>query len=158
MRCLTMVAQLQARALSMTRTKQQRVKDLISELEVVEFENAKMLDDDSIRFLAEVRDRQLITDDEWARLKVFLKEALVFLSRPPTTVTRNPDGTTIIDPDADPRNADWLRIHAACNLAHRDLPMWAALWLWRLRTDKSRIFWRKIGKLAEELGFPVFPK
>jgi hypothetical protein len=131
-----------------------RIELLVSELSVIEFENRRILDDDSIRFVAEVRGRNLLTDDEWNQVKQFLKEALEFLSSRQTTVTHTTDGKFIIDPDADPRNADWLRIHAACRLARRSLPMWAALWLWWLRTDTSPTFWRKVGKIAEQLGYP----
>ena len=63
----------------------------------------------------------------------------------------------VLDPDADPRNADWLRISAACRLAKRSLPTWAALWLWRLRTDTSPRFWDAIGRVPEQLGYPKNP-
>ena len=137
--------------------REKRVEALVSELSTIEFENGRLLDDESIRLIAQVRSQNLPNDDEWIQIQTCLKEALEYLSGPDKTVTRTADGHTVIDPDADPRNADWLRIDAACRQAHRSLPMWAALWLWRLRTDTSPIFWRKVGQIAEQLGYPDFP-
>jgi hypothetical protein len=137
--------------------KKERVEHLVSELSNVEFENKRLLDDNSLKLIAEVRSRNLLTDDEWIQIKQFLKEALEFLSSPQRTLTYSADGRAVLDPDADPRNADWLRIDAACRLANRSLPMWAALWLWKLRTDTSATFWRKVGRIAEQLGYPKFP-
>jgi hypothetical protein len=136
---------------------EKHVEALVSELSIIEFENRRLLDDESIRLVAEARSQILLTDDEWTQIKKFLKEALEYLSGPDKTVSDKADGRTVIDPDADPRNADWLRIDAAFRLAHRSLPMWAALWLWRLRTDTSPTFWHKIGRIAEQLGYPEFP-
>jgi hypothetical protein len=138
-------------------TKARAVEFLVSELSVIELENRRLLDDDSLRLAAEVRYQNLITDDEWIQIKQFLREALEFLSGPQTTVTHMADGRILLDHDADPRNADWLRIDAACRLANRSLPMWGALWLWKLRTDTSLAFWRKVGRIAEQLGYPKFP-
>jgi hypothetical protein len=132
-------------------TPDKRVDALVSELSMIEFENARLLDDDSLRVVAEVR--YLLTDDEWTQIKQFLGEALKFLSGPEKTLTYATDGQLVLNPDADPRNADWIRIAAACRLASHDLPMWAALWLWRLRTDTSPIFWRKVGQIADRLGY-----
>ena len=137
--------------------REKRVEALVFELSTIEFENRRLLDDKSIRLIAEVRSKNLLNDAEWIRMQKFLKEALEYLSNPDKTVTLTADGHAVLDPDADPRNADWLRIDAACRQAHRLLPMWAALWLWRLRTDPSPIFWRKVGQIAEQLGYPDFP-
>ena len=117
-----------------------RVERLASELSMIEFENKRLLDDDSLRLIAEVRSRNLLTDDEWSQIKQFLRDALEFLSSPQKTVTHAADGSVMLNPDADPRNADWLRISAACRLANRSLPTWAPLWFWWLRTDTSPLF------------------
>ena len=53
-------------------------------------------------------------------------------------------------------DADWLRISAANRLAKHCLSTWAALWLWRLRTDTSPAFWRAVGRAAERLGYPAY--
>ena len=90
-------------------------------------------------------------------LKLFLREALKFLSGPQKTTTYLPDGKVLLDPDFDPRNADWIRISAAQRLAKHHLPIWAALWFWWLRTDTSPTFWHEIGRIAERLGYPEFP-
>src|SRR5438093_1163594 len=109
-------------------TKERRVERLVSELSIIEFENRRLLDDDSLRLIAEVRSRNLLTNDDWIQIKQFLREALGFLSGPQGTVTYAAGGRAVLDPDVDPRNADWLRIDAACRLTNRSLPMWAALW------------------------------
>src|SRR5262249_4993282 len=137
--------------------KEGRVERLASELSMIEFENRRLLDDDSLRLIAEVRSRNLLTDDEWSQIKQFLRDALEFLSSPQKTVTHAADGSIVLNPDADPRNADWLRISAACRLANRSLPTWAALWFWWLRTDTSPLFWRRVGRIAERLGYPKIP-
>ena len=134
--------------------KEGRVERLVSELSIIEFENGRLLDDDSLRLIAEMRSRNLLTDADWIQIRQFLREALEFLSGPQKMVTYAANGRVMLDPGADPRNADWLRIDAACRLANHSLPMWAALWLWRLRTDTSPTFWRKVGRIAEQLGYP----
>jgi hypothetical protein len=131
-----------------------QIERLISELSFIEFENSRLLDDGSLRLIAQVRSRDLLTDDEWVKIKTFLKEALNFLSASETTVKHDDDPRVILDPDADPRNADWIKISAACRLAQRALPIWAALWLWWLRTDTSPPFWREVGRIAKRLGYP----
>ena len=83
-------------------SKQGRIKPLLSELSIIEFENRRLLDDDSLRLLAEVRSRNLLNDDEWIQIKQFLREALEFLSGPQKTVTYAVDGRAVVDPDADP--------------------------------------------------------
>jgi hypothetical protein len=128
----------------------------VAELRQIEKEGNVALDDDSIRFVGQVRSDNLLRDDEWNQIKEFLGEALRFLSGPKKTAWREADGTLVIDPDADPRNANWLRIDRANRLAGYVLPMWAALWLWRLRTDSSNEFWSGIGKIAGKLGCEPF--
>ena len=89
---------------------EQRVERLLSELSDIEFDSQRLLDDDSLRLIAELRSRKLLTEEEWTRIKQFLGEALAFLSGPQKTLTHAADGSIVLDPDADPRNADWLRI------------------------------------------------
>ncbi len=103
------------------------------------------LDDNSIPLLAALRANQLLTDDDWNRIKGFLRDALSFLSGPDKSTQHLDDGTIVICPDADPRDADWLRIVRARRLAGYELPGWAALWLWWLRMDSSQQFWRDVG-------------
>jgi len=42
----------------------------------------------------------LLTDDEWIQIKQFLKEPLMFLSGPQSTVTNRADESIVVDPDA----------------------------------------------------------
>jgi hypothetical protein len=85
--------------------REKRVAALVSELSAIEFENRQLLDDESIRLIAEVRSQNLLNDDEWIQIQKYLKEALEYLSSADKTVTRTADGHTVLDPDADPRNA-----------------------------------------------------
>ena len=57
--------------------------------------------------------RDILTGEEWSRVKVFLRESLSFLSSLHSSSTDTAEGDVVIDPDADLRNADWLRIDAA---------------------------------------------
>ena len=116
------------------------VENLLSELSIIEMESQRLLDDDSCRLLAEAYSRGLMTDGEWAQIEQWLREALAFLSRPQRASTEIIDGKVFIDADADPRNADWLRIDAAHRLSGHLLPNWAALWLWRPR--RAGAVWR----------------
>jgi len=127
-----------------------------SDLRAIEQELQMLLDDESVRLLEQIRAHGLLTGEEWDRVKGYLRNALHFLSNPNQTVTRHGDGKLQIDPDADPRNADWLRVAAANRLAGHILPAWAALWLWWLRTDSSAAFWRRVGEIADELGFQTY--
>lgn len=45
-----------------------------------------------------------------------IPSALEFLAGPNPTVTRSDHGQMVLDPDADPRNANWLRLAAAARL------------------------------------------
>lgn len=110
------------------------------------------LDDTSVAFVARLRARRILTNSDWERVKAWLIEAMEFITGPERTAQRQPDGTTIIDPDADPRNADWLRIAAVHRQAGYRMPMWASLWLWWLRTDSSPEFWRAVGREAAKAG------
>jgi hypothetical protein len=139
------------------RTLGEHTESWLAELSDIEFESQRMLDDESLKLIAELRSRKLLTNEEWNQIKLFLRKALEFLSGQPKILRQAAHGSTVIDPDLDPRNADWLRISAACRLAGHDLPMWAALWLWWLRTDTSPRFWNAVGRVAEQLGWPRKP-
>lgn len=137
--------------------REQRLEELLKELSMLELLNGRLLDDDSIGLIAELRCDGILGDDEWLRAKQYLLDALKFLSGPQGTMSRDLQGRLVVNPDFDPRNADWLRSDAACRLAGHLLPSWAALWLWRLRTDTSPHFWKRVGRVAERLGYPRFP-
>lgn len=137
--------------------RKQRLEELLSELSMLELVNGRLLDDDSISLIAELRCDGVLGDEDWLRVKQYLVDALKFLSGPQMTCSRDLQGRLVVDPDFDPRNADWLRSDAACRLAGHLLPSWAALWLWRLRTDTSPLFWKRIGRAAERLGYPRSP-
>jgi hypothetical protein len=66
-----------------------RLKTLVSELSLIEFENKRLLDDETIRLVAETRARNLLNDHEWAQIKRFLREALEYPSDPQKIVTRD---------------------------------------------------------------------
>jgi hypothetical protein len=131
-----------------------RIESLLSELSFIEMQHQHILDDDSLRLIAEARYSNILTDDDWERTKGFLRNALEFLAGPQETLRLGDDGQFLVDSDFDPRKADWLRIDAAQRLARHKIPMWAALWFWWLRMDTSPEFWRKVGSIAERLGYP----
>jgi hypothetical protein len=43
---------------------------------------------------------------------------------------------------------------AAHRMSGHVLPTCAACWLWRLRTTASPQFQRRVGRMAEEMGYP----
>src|SRR4051794_15155235 len=109
----------------MTEHRNPPVENLRSELSMIEMENQRLLDDDSCRLVTEAYSRGLLTDAESAQIKHLLREALIFLSCAQRTSKDLIGGKAFIDLDADPRNADWLRIHAANRLSGHFLPQWA---------------------------------
>jgi hypothetical protein len=54
------------------RTMEERTEGLLSELSDIEFESQRMLDDESLRLIAELRCRELLTNEEWNKIKLFL--------------------------------------------------------------------------------------
>jgi hypothetical protein len=121
-----------------------------AELARIEKSSKVKLDDNSLEFLARLRANELLQDDEWERLKGFLRDALQCLRSDDESEPEDED-ESVFCPDADPRNADWIRIVRANRLAGYKMPAWAALW--RLRTDSSAAFWKKVGKIAKQMGF-----
>ena len=126
----------------------------LDELTLIMSRLGRTLDDRSVEFLARLRDSHVLDDGDWRHILEWLPEALAFLAGPDPTATRDEAGRLVLNLDADPRNADWLRITGAYRRAGYRLPMWAAMWLWRLGHDRSPQFWRKIGSEAEKMGFP----
>src|SRR5215213_2160345 len=98
-----------------------------SELLFLEFEHRRVLDDESGAFIAELRGQRILSDDEWGRVKQFFAKALNYLSHEAKTSQVNSGGHKVFDPDADPRNADWIRIVAARRLVEHYIPHLAAL-------------------------------
>src|SRR5437016_1405835 len=91
------------------------------------------LDDDvSVVFLARLREQRLLDDAEWGKIKDWVVDALQFLVAGPPTAFRDEHGRLTIDPNADPRNRDWLRLVEVWNRTGHVIPGWAALWLWWL--------------------------
>src|SRR5262245_9867867 len=79
-------------------------------------------------FCGAVRNRQLLTDEEWSRIRRFSsRRTSVYLKSARNTY---PDGSILSDPDTDFRTAVWLQISTACRLtspARRDQPPAASL-------------------------------
>ena len=130
----------------------------LEELQSIERLATKPLDDASFVLLSRARVEGVLNDDDWQKVLERLRQALEFLGEPNKTLWKDQDGKLHCDPDADPRNADWIRIAAAHRLAGHYLPMWAALWLWQCRLDGSPEFWQEIGRVAGELGYEVHRK
>lgn len=110
------------------------------------------LDDQSFPFLQRLRLSGVLNTSDWARIIDWLFEALWFLKRPDQTVTVDPDGSLIINADADPRNAEWLNLVHVFTLARHRIPGWAALWLGWLAHDRGPQFWRRVAAVARKAG------
>lgn len=120
----------------------------LEDLKEVERRCGRNLDEpDALPLLAGVRERGALTDDEWRRVLDWLADALTYQ---PDTVSES--GAILLD--ADPRNADWIRIVRARRLARHEIPGWAALWLWWTGHDREDGYWDRIGEAAAQLGIP----
>jgi hypothetical protein len=102
------------------------------------------LDDGSLTFLERLRATGVLDGQDWTNIAQWTVEARAYLAQPDQTVTKGKDGRTILDLDADPRNADWLRIVRVRRLTGAEVPGWAALWLWRLGHDRKPAFWSRV--------------
>jgi hypothetical protein len=138
-----------------------QVEQLKEELSMVEFESGRLLDDQSLKLMAALRARNVLTEEEWAQIKAFLRKALDFLTASKDQKLPESEEPPIIDfaiIDADPRNADWIKIAGVNRRTGVALPNWAALWIWWLRNNESMMFWRRVGRIAKEIGFPPLPR
>jgi hypothetical protein len=112
------------------------------------------LDDPSAEFLARIRADGVLSDANWRHILGEIPKALRFLSKPKPTVTQDEHGLAVLNPDADPRNANWIRLASAARKAQHHLPLWAAMWLWQVGHSRETGFWDRVGRIAEELQFP----
>jgi len=104
----------------------------------------------TIPFMAKVREKCIIDDGEWRNVLQWLDEAMAHLK----DESSRDDGRAL-SVDADPRNADWLRIVRAQRLAGYRMPHWASLWLWWIGYDREETaYWKQIGEIAKAMGFP----
>lgn len=104
----------------------------------------------TIEFVAAVHEAGLLTADEWERIKGFLQEAMQSLRPEPARKKE----TLVFNLDADPRNADWIKIVHASRLAGHKMPHWAALWFWWLGSHREEgPFWPAVGRVASRLGY-----
>jgi len=112
----------------------------------------KIDEPDSISFIAKVRQKGMIDDGEWQDVLRWLDSAMLYLKE---GTPKDKSGALIID--ADPRNADWIRIVRAQRLAGYRMPHWASLWLWWIGHDREEgKWWKQIGAIAKAMGFPRF--
>ena len=129
--------------------------DARGQLQAIRVQYSRDLDEpDAIDFIVRVREAGILTNAEWQRILDDVREAFVFTQNPsPTALTV--DGKLLIDPDADPRNAGWIRIHRAHRLTGHHMPLWATLWLWHIGGEREAgPFWKDVGRVAEAMGFP----
>jgi hypothetical protein len=70
--------------------------------------------------------RRALRDADWMHVLGEIPAALRCLAGPNPTVTSDERGQVVLDLDADPRNADWLRLATAARKARHHLPLWSA--------------------------------
>jgi len=101
----------------------------------------------ALTYLVKVRSAGVLSDGDWDNILEWLDDAMQFLS------TESTD-SSVLSIDADPRNANWLRIMGAWRLTGYRTPDWATLWLWRIGgTDEDEHFWSELGCIAADMGF-----
>jgi hypothetical protein len=125
-----------------------RYQGAVADLRGVMAPFKRELDDPSAEFLARLRGCGRLRDADWQHILGEIPSALEFLAGPNPTVTRNDRGQPILDPDADPRNANWLRLVAAARKAQHRLPLWAAMWLWQVGHKRGASFWEVVAQIA----------
>jgi len=146
----------------------------LQELRVVLDRHEHAFDEpEAVQLVAHVRAAGLLTETEWQQILVWLDEAMQHRAGATYGDTTDdayedeqenssPDDDEeeidcIDSPDADPRNADWIRIVGARRRSGHMLPSWAGLWLWWLGHDREfDAWWGPIGELAGSLGIQKF--
>ena len=128
---------------------------------------------EAVQLVAHVRAAGLLTETEWQQILVWLDEAMQHRAGATYGDTTDdayedeqenssPDDDEeevdcIDSPDADPRNADWIRMVGARRRTGHMLPSWAGLWRWWLGHDREfDAWWGPIGELAGSLGIQKF--
>ncbi|MFA7097266.1 MAG: hypothetical protein WC383_12415 [Gammaproteobacteria bacterium] len=107
---------------------------------------------DTVRFIAEVREKGIIGDDEWQKVLRWLDDAMACLKK-----EMPQDKHCALMIDADPRNADWIQIVRARRFAGYLIPHWASLWLWWIGHDREEgTYWKPVGTVAKAMRFPRF--
>jgi len=114
------------------------------------------LDDQSAEFLARLRGSGALSDEDWQLILGKIPSALQFLAEPNATAIRDEHGRLLIDPDADPRNANWIRLASAARKAQHHLPLWAAMWLWQVGHEQGASFWNQVARTAQQMQFPPY--
>lgn len=133
-----------------------RYQGAVADLRGVMAPFKRELDDPSAEFLARLRGSGGLRDADWQQVLGKIPSALRFLAGPNPTLTQNDRGQMVLDPDADPRNADWIRLAAAARKAQHHLPLWAAMWLWQVGHERGAGFWEVVARIAEQMGFPRY--
>ena len=125
----------------------------LQELEIVVRRYDHDIDEpNTISFISKVREKGIISDSEWKDVLRWLDEAMIYLEN-----GMPQDKGGILMPDADPRNADWLRSVRAQRLVGYRMPRWAALRLWWIGHDREEgAYWKEIGRIAKAMRFPQF--
>jgi hypothetical protein len=114
---------------------------------LVEFEQPE-----SLTFIAEVRKAGILTDEEWKHVLRLLDSAMRIRRDEAPAETG-----AAISMDADPRNADWIRIVRAQRIARHYMPSWAAYWLWLIGGYREEArFWERVREVAQKMGFKKF--
>lgn len=107
---------------------------------------------DTVRFIAKVREKGIIGDDEWHYVLEWFDDAMAYLKK---GMPQDNRGALMID--ADPRNANWIQIVRAQRLAGYRMPHWASLWLWWIGHDREEgEYWKQVGAVAKAMRFAQF--
>jgi hypothetical protein len=130
--------------------KTDKKKDPLEELFAIERTVGQRLDEpDSTKAIAALRSAGVLDDADWKQVRKWFREALAVCARNATEEPEyNDRGMQIIHADADPRNADWMRICNAWGAIGYRLPHWATLWVWWLGYARPKTFWKRVARVA----------
>jgi hypothetical protein len=121
------------------------------------FRTVNDVDDESLPFLRQLRDDNVLDASDLAKVASWVDEARSFLAGPNKTIEKDTAGRIVVDPDADPRNADWLKIVRVRRLTGYLIPDWASLWLWWLANQRGARFWSAVARVARNAGLEEIP-
>lgn len=124
--------------------------DALAELNAIERTVGQRLDGpESTALMAALREAGVLGDADWKQIVIWFREALdvcAWLAH--AEPEYNAKGQQIIHADADPRNADWMKIVWAWERIGYKTPDWATLWLWWLGYERPKAFWKRVAQHA----------
>jgi len=102
-------------------------------------------DPESKEIIALLRSEGILDDEAWQEALAMYEATLCYLREPDTEdASEDSCHDWIINLDADPCNANWIKIVGAWRKIGHKLPDWVSMWLWTLGYERKEEFWRRV--------------